>query len=132
MRRWTLYALSEGDWESTRLFPTAESFVGKRYAPAEAKTSEGQTEENKNAAKVFRAFVAEKTIVVRADFKRLMRALRHFDEVGLSNDIYDAIEEINDGEDVQAVAFAGTEEGFDGSRRGGIYSRIRFDFSEEL
>ncbi len=115
MRTWTLYALSGGNWEEYASFSDGGDFRGEAIRAAEAKTSEGQTEENKNAAKVFRAFVAEKTIVVRADFKRLMRALRHFDEVGLSNDIYGAIEEINDGEDVQAVAFAGTEEGLTGA-----------------
>lgn len=117
MRTWTLYALSEGNWEEYASFSDCGEFRGEAIRAAEAKTSEGQTEENKNAAKVFRAFVAEKTIVVRADFKRLMRALRHFDEVGLSNDIYGAIEEINDRGGRRSRRFCWDGRGLDGSRR---------------
>lgn len=110
MYRYFLYTFLNGKKEEYIAFSCKRDFRSEAVRAAEAKDAEGQTEENRNAAKVFRAFVADKTIAGKADFKRVMRALRHFDEIGISNELYDALEEINDA-DFEAVVFA--EEGED-------------------
>lgn len=48
---------------------------------------------------------ANKQGVAKKYLKTAMRALRHFDEVGLSNDIYDVLEEINDDGSYDGVLF---------------------------
>lgn len=111
MYRYLLYTFLNGKREEYISFSCKRDFRSEALRVAEAKEAEGQTEENRNAAKVFRAFVADKTIAGKADFKRVMRALRHFDEAGLSNEIYEALEEINDAGSFEAVVFA--EEGED-------------------
>lgn len=84
-------------------------YVAEILRAVGAKACDGTTE-NQNAAKVVRAFVAEKIVVKRTDFKRVMRALRHFDEVGLSNELYDVLEELSDESDVARIAFAAANE----------------------
>ena len=111
MYHYFLYTFLNGKREEYISFSCKRDFRLEAVRAAEAKESEGQTEEIRNAARVFRAFVADKTIVGKADFKRVMRALRHFDEVGLSNELYGALEEINDAGSFEAVVFA--EEGED-------------------
>ena len=46
-------------------------------------------------------------VIPSADFKRVMQALRHFDEIGISNDVHDIIEEIKEDGGYTAVSLNG-------------------------
>ena len=61
-------------------------------------------------AKVLRAFVTQKTYVKKEDCALLCRALRHFDEVGLSNKIFDFVEEVRMACDGVAIGKNGVED----------------------
>lgn len=67
----------------------------------EKKRKEGKSD---NADIVMRKVFAEKRGVEKRFFKTAMRALRRYDEVGLSNDIYEVLEEIAD-DGYEAVLF---------------------------
>lgn len=110
MAEFRIYADYGSGAEEYASFEYDGDYAAESIEAAEAKSADGQSTETVNAAKVFRAFVAEKTIVKKADFKLVMRALRHFDEVGLSNDIYDVLEELSDDSSVLCAAFARAEE----------------------
>ena len=68
----------------------------------EKKRKEGKSD---NADVVMREVFAKKRGVEKRFFKTAMRALRRYDEVGLSNDIYDVLEEIADDGGYEAVLF---------------------------
>lgn len=50
-------------------------------------------------------------VIKEENFKKVLRSLRHHDEVGLSNDIYDLLEEIKDDGGYIGAAFGGDLEG---------------------
>ncbi len=108
--KYILYADRGGGFKEYAAFTDDGEFIGDAAAAAEEKRRDAKGRAEENAAVVFRAFAAERAAVGRADFKRVMRALRRFDEVGLSNDLYDAMEELCDDASVRAAAFAPAED----------------------
>ena len=93
-----LYAFDGTAWVSFAEITDKKGTYLERVAQFVAiKEKDGKTDEIKNAAKVMRAFVLEnKYFDAKKDGKVIKRALRHFDEVGISNDIYESLEELLD------------------------------------
>lgn len=61
------------------------------------KSSESATD------RVLRLAVLEHRKIVRRDFKKLRQALRHYDEIGLSNELVEIVEALEE-EDVSALS----------------------------
>lgn len=57
-----------------------------------------------DADKIFKEAVVEGVKVLRGGFTKVMQSLRHFDEIGLSNDIYEVMEEITEDKNITAVS----------------------------
>ena len=76
------------------------------YASLMEKATAGRED---NAAKVVRAFVLGKRYVAAGDCALLCRALRHFDEVGLSNRIFEFVEEVRSSCEGVAIGKGGVE-----------------------
>lgn len=93
---YVLYALEKGKWtEFARFADTKDYETQMRNAIALQKTA-GKTEEKKKAACVLESFVLGNYRYGKEYGKLVMRALRHFDEVGLSNDVQEKLEELLD------------------------------------
>lgn len=67
-----------------------------------AKKSEGK--ELSDADKILTDCLFYGVKVMRPGFGKLMRALRQHDEIGLSNNIYDTLEEVCENEEIVAVS----------------------------
>lgn len=106
-----LYTYQKGRWEEFESFKDRRSYADSVKTAVEKKLS-GDSETQKKAAAVMADFVYGKKYFSAEYQKLVMRALRHFDEVGLSNDIYEALESLDgeafalakDGEDITAFA----------------------------
>lgn len=112
-----LYTYHKGQWEVFESFKDRRGYAEQVKIAAEKKQS-GDLETQKNAAKVMLDFVCGKKWFGAEYQKLVMRALRHFDEVGLSNDIYETLENL----DGEAFALANKDDDITAFERG------EFDF----
>ena len=100
-----LYALNGDTWQEYARFADRRNYAERVAQAVENKLQNGKTDEVKNAAIVMRSFVLGNEYYEIKYGKIVKRALRHFDEVGLSNDIFDELECLLD-EDFVAFALA--------------------------
>ena len=91
-----LYVYQNGNWKEFESFKDRRGYADLVKSAVEKKTS-GGVEIQKKAAVVMAEFVLGKKYYAAGYQKLVMRALRHFDEVGISNSVYEALESL-DGE----------------------------------
>ncbi|MBQ8308866.1 MAG: hypothetical protein IJX96_03430 [Clostridia bacterium] len=109
MGNFILYQKKDGVWSEYAQFKDRRD-----YATRVAKVTDGRTDA---PAKVLRTFVLGGVYIEGiGNIDLVKRALRHFDEVGLSNDIFESLEEMSC---AQAVAFTKT----------GLETLVKADFS---
>ena len=107
-----LYALKGEKWTEYAKFKDRRGYAGLVAEAATAKAENAKTEEESRAAAVMRALVLEKKWFSASDGKAVKRALRHFDEVGISNDVWEALGELlEEGADGFALAKEGENVG---------------------
>ncbi len=94
-----IYASSRGEICEYASFED-DGYAEQILAKIEKRRLDGRCD---NADVVMERVFAKKQGILKKDFKTAMRALRHFDEVGLSNDVYSVLEEINDDGSFDAV-----------------------------
>ena len=87
-----LYALIDGNWQEYASFKDKKNYAQRVAQASELKIATAKTEAEKNAAIIMKAFVLGNEYYAEKYGKVVKRALRHFDEVGLSNDIFDELE----------------------------------------
>ena len=117
-----LYAFCKGKWTEFSSFADKRDYANQvKEAVARKKTS--NTEEIKNSATVVEDFVLGGKFYAKEYGKLVMRALRHFDEVGLSNDIQASLEELLD-EGCEKFALARSNEHPERYSEGGFDFRI--------
>lgn len=104
-----LYTKMNGKWTEYASFKDRNGYADRVRAVAAEKKETAKTDEVKNAATVMEGFVLESCFYGKEYGKLLLRALRHFDEVGISNDVCEALEEALD-EGYEAFALASSEE----------------------
>ncbi len=118
---WSLW-IKEAEWRRFAAFEERTGEYASQVKEGVLRAQNSAEEAKRNAAVVMRTFVFEDVYYGRGQGKTIMRALRHFDEVGLSNDIYAALEEALD---EGAEAFALVKDGdIDAFREGVIEVRI--------
>ena len=100
-----LYAYIDGNWQQYATFTDKRNYAERIAQTAELKRQNAKTDAEKNAATVMQAFVLGNEYYAAKYGKVVKRALRHFDEVGLSNDIFDELETLLD-EGCEAFALA--------------------------
>lgn len=91
-----LYAFTDGEWRQFATFDDDSDFASQVKEAAKIKKNTALTDSARNAATVMEGFVLSKKSYGEKYGKLVKRALRHFDEVGLSNDIFDSLEELLD------------------------------------
>lgn len=117
-----LYAYNNGGWTEFCSF-TDKNDYAKQVSSAVARKKTAETEEMKNSAIVMEDFVLGKKYYAKQYGKLVMRALRHFDEVGLSNDIQASLEELLD-EGCEKFALVRPNENPEDYTEGGFTVRI--------
>lgn len=118
-----LYAFIDGAWQEYASFKDKKDYAQRVAQAAEMKIQTAKTEAEKNAAIVMKAFVLGNEYYAEKYGKIIKRALRHFDEVGLSNDIFDELEGLLD-EGCDAFALAKDTEDISTYVTGEIYISI--------
>ena len=93
---YVLYALTDGKWTPFANFTDEDGYETQVKTAVALQKTAAKTEEKKNAAYVLEDFVLGNYRYGKEYGKLVMRALRHFDEVGLSNDIQEKLEELLD------------------------------------
>lgn len=100
----TLYIYHEGERDGTEY---AEYDNRADYKQALKEILERKKKEGKildDADKIMRDAVLSGVRIGRVGFKKMMQALRRFDEVGISNELYDSMEEIVEDDSIIAVS----------------------------
>ncbi len=100
---WCLWIKTDEKWAKYATFEEETGEYAKQVLEGVLRAKKSDNESRRNAAIVMEAFVLDKGYYAAKQGKILLRALRYFDEVGLSNDIHDALEEVLD-EGGEAVA----------------------------
>ncbi len=96
MKIWVLWTKREGAWaEWTKIQERTGDYIEQIKAGI-FRANSGSNEDRKNAAALMQAFVLDGAIYTKAQGKSVLRALRHFDEVGVSNEICESLEEALD------------------------------------
>ena len=90
-----LYIKCGSEWELRARFCRSSDYATQVKEGIERKIQSDLLERRLSAA-VMTDFVFGKHYYERIFGKTVLRALRHFDEVGISNDIYEALEEALD------------------------------------
>ena len=104
-----LYILKKGEWKEYARFDGAE-YESQVKKAAAWKKQDGKSETVQNAATVAEQFVCDGKYYAKSCGKTALRALRHFDEVGISNDVHAALEEaLDEGLDAFALLKEGAE-----------------------
>ncbi len=98
MNKYIVYAYKDGDCAEYASLNDKRGFCELVRAYC------AQKQTLSDADKVFFKAVVQGVKVERNGFKKLMRALRAHDEVGLSNDIYDIVEEMSDDKKITALS----------------------------
>ena len=104
-----LYAYKKGEWKEFARFSRSEGYAEQVEKAASLKKTDEKSESIRNAALVMESFVLGNFYYGKEYGKLVMRALRHFDEVGISNDVQSALEESLD-EGIERFALAKADE----------------------
>ena len=91
-----LYVKTNGKWTEYASFKDRNGYAERVRAVAAEKKQSAKTDEVKNAAIIMEQFVLEACYYAENCGKAVLRALRHVDEVGISNDVHAALEELLD------------------------------------
>lgn len=91
-----LYALMGEKWAEFASFDGAEAYASQVEKAVKSRKETGKTEQIVNSAIVMEGFVLGGFWFGAKYGKLVKRALRHFDEVGISNEIFEALEELLD------------------------------------
>ena len=114
-----LYALTGEKWTDFASFDGDEAYALQVENAVKTKKETGKTEQIVNSAIVMEGFVLG-GFWFRAKYGKLVkRALRNFDEVGISNEIFEALEALLD-EDYEAFALVKDGEDPNTKREGGF------------
>ncbi len=106
---WHLWVKTEEKWGKYASFEEETGEYAKQVKEGVLRAKTSAEESKRNAGDVMEAFVLTNAYFLAKQGKMLLRALRHFDEVGLSNDIHAALEEALD-EGAEAVALSQGED----------------------
>lgn len=106
MEKFIVYAYTDDGAEEYSVFK--DRFGYKNCAEKLLSMKAEQYGSLSDADKLFQEAVVEGVKILRGGFKKLMQTLRRFDEVGLSNDIYDVMEEIMNDKNIIAVSLNNT------------------------
>ncbi len=87
-----LYAFDGKTWKNYAQFQDKRDYKTRVNGVADKRIAEAKTPEDVVAAELMKAFVSGGYYYSVPQAKTVLRALRRFDEVGISNDIYDALE----------------------------------------
>ncbi len=93
---WHLQIKKANAWQTYASFEEITGDYAKQVEEGVLRAQESADEARRAAATAMGEFILGK-VYPAAQGKPLLRALRHFDEVGLSNDIQAALEEALDG-----------------------------------
>ncbi len=97
-----LYALNDENWTEFASFD-GDGYASQVEKAVKLRKETGKTEQIVNSAIVMDGFVLGGFWLDKKYGKLVKRALRNFDEVGISNEIFEALEELLD-EDYDAFA----------------------------
>lgn len=117
-----LYARDNEKWVKFCSFADNYGYA-EQVQSAVARKKSSSSDEMKNSAIVMESFVFGKQFYGKQYGKLVMRALRHFDEVGLSNDIQSSLEELLD-EGYAKFALVAPNESIEDYTEGGFEVRI--------
>lgn len=101
-----MYALIEDEWAEVATYADREGYFAAINRYFGLKAADGKSQD---APDVVLGLLMQPTVVARGRFGLLKRALRHFDEIGISSELVDAIDEVK-GEGAQAVGWGATAE----------------------
>ncbi len=105
-----LWVKIDGQWRQYASFQGRYGDYAEQVQAAIVQKRQDSRTEEQNAASVMEAFVLGKNAYGVASGKLVMRALRRFDEVGLSNEVCESLEEaLNEGADEFALLKDGEE-----------------------
>ena len=82
------YVKKDGNWSVYEELKDRRDYVSRVKSVTDGRTDA--------PAVVMQKFICENAYVLGADKKLVMRALRHFDEVGLSNDLYEILDGVGE------------------------------------
>ncbi len=108
---WTLYVKTDS-WTAYATFAERTGDYATQVKEGIARAKQSLNESKRAAATVMEGFVLGNTYYARKDGKLVLRALRHFDEVGLSNEICEKLEEALD-EGLESFALVGEWDGIE-------------------
>lgn len=91
-----LYAFSDGKWSQAASFKDRFGYANLVKTAAEKHKTAAKNEQLVNASIAMESFVLSGCAFAKSYGKVIMRALRNFDEVGISNDVCEALEELLD------------------------------------
>ena len=91
-----LYAYKDGVWKPFVALPCpyGQDYREQMQTVSATKERVGKTDAEKNGARVARSFVCDRVFYETAFAKTVMRALRYFDEVGISNELHEALKSL--------------------------------------
>ncbi len=87
-----LYAKKEDIWQKIDAFESSFGEYAELVKEGIARARKSDGESRRNAATVMEDFVLGKKYFSKSEGKIVLRALRHFDEVGVSNEIGECLE----------------------------------------
>ena len=93
---YVLYAYIDGEWQEYDAIPDKRGYAEQVKAAVELRKNANKTEQAVHSAIVMEAFVLGGFQYESKYGKLIMRALRNFDEVGISNDVYELLEALLD------------------------------------
>ena len=118
-----LYALTGESWAKFASFDDGGGYAEQTENAVKTRKETGKTEQIVNAAIVMETFVLGEFWFEKKHGKLVKRALRNFDEVGISNEIFEGLEELLD-EGCDGFALLKDGENPKGRRKGDFSVRI--------
>ena len=91
-----LYGFDGKSWGNLAEFSDRRDYRTRVITTAEQRIAEAKTPDGVNAAELMKEFVSGKYFYPATCRKKVMRALRRFDEVGISNDVCEALDGMSD------------------------------------
>lgn len=112
MDKYKIYAFDESG--KNEVYETLKDSGFREQIERFLKMKESDGTSFDNADLVYKKVFYDGYNVVKAvNFKKVMQSLRRHDEIGISNDIYAIMEEINDDGSYIAIGFGGNLDGVD-------------------
>ncbi len=93
---YNLYALTGEKWTKFASFDDGDRYAVQVETAVKTRKQNAKTQQLVNSAIVMEGFVLGGFWFAEKQGKLIKRALRNFDEVGISNDVFDALEELLD------------------------------------